>query len=438
MKIPEKGQDPESVLASMQDMRKQDADWRAGKTFSLVYFLDDEHTDLLKQAYTMFFSENGLSPMAFPSLRRFETEVISMVVDMLGGGPGAIGSMTSGGTESILMAVKAARQWAKANKPDIAKPEVILPITVHPAFEKAMHYFDLQPVHIPVGEDFRANVEEARKAVNKNTILMVGSSPSYPHGVIDPIEELASIAADNGILFHVDACLGGFLLPWLKKLGYPIPPFDLSVEGVTSMSADIHKYGFASKGASCVLYRDEELRKHQYFAYTQWPGGLYASPSATGTRPGGAIAAAWATLKHMGQDGYLATAKNIMNITERFKKGIEQIDGLRILGNPDMSVFAFTTDKGDIFALGDELENQGWHLDRQPGALHMMITPVHENVVDEFLSDLGSAAKKVASSSDGEVSGMAAMYGMVAALPDKGQAKEMVIEFFNQLMKPGA
>lgn len=422
----------------MQEMRKQDADWRAGKTFSLVYFLDDEHTQLLKDAYTMFFSENGLSPMAFSSLRRFETELISMVADMLGGGQAAIGSMTSGGTESILMAVKSARQWARANKPNISEPEVIVPITVHPAFEKAMHYFDLKPVHIPIGDDFRAEVEAAREAINENTILMVGSAPAYPHGVVDPIEELAAIADEHGILFHVDACLGGFLLPWLKKLGHPIPPFDLSVAGVTSISADIHKYGFASKGASCVVYKDEELRKHQYFAYTQWPGGLYASPSATGTRPGGAIAAAWATLQHMGQDGYLATAKKIMDITERFKKGIEEIDGLRILGKPNMSVFAFTTDKGDIFALGDELENKGWHLDRQPGSLHMMITPVHENVVDDFLSDLSTAAEKIATSSEAGVSGMAAMYGMVAALPDKGQAKDMVIEFFNQLMKPGA
>ncbi len=438
MKIPEEGTPPKDVLEKMKDMRKDDADWRAGKTFSLVYFLDDEHTDLLKNAYTMYFSENGLSPMAFSSLRRFETEVISMVADMLGGVPGAIGSMTSGGTESILMAVKSARQWARVNKPGIEKPEVILPITVHPAFEKAMHYFDLVPVHIPVRDDFRADVEEAKKAINENTILMVGSAPAYPHGVVDPIEDLASIALEKGLLFHVDSCLGGFLLPWLKKLGYPIPAFDLSVNGVTSISADIHKYGFASKGASCVIYKDEELRKHQYFAYTQWPGGLYASPSATGTRPGGAIAAAWATLQHLGQDGYLATAKKIMAITERFKSGIEKIDGLRILGKPDMSVFAFTTDKGDIFALGDELENRGWHLDRQPGSLHMMITPVHENIVDDFLSDLEEAANKVASMPAGDMSGMAAMYGMVAALPDQGQAKDMIVEFFNQLMKPGA
>ena len=317
MHIPPKGISPEKIISNMQQMRGQDADWRAGRTFSLVYFASEEHTRLLKDAYSMFFSENGLSPMAFPSLRRFETETIAMVADMLGGGPKTIGSMTSGGTESILMALKTARQWAREHKPDVTAPEAVLPITVHPAFEKAVHYFDIKPVHIPIGDDYRADVEAARKAVNDNTILIVGSAPAYPHGVVDPIADLAAIAQENGIPCHVDACLGGFLLPWLKKLGNPIPDFDFSVPGVTSISADIHKYGFAAKGASTVLYRDEELRKHQYFAYTEWPGGLYASPTATGTRPGGAIAAAWATLQHMGQDGYLEIARKIMDISER-------------------------------------------------------------------------------------------------------------------------
>ncbi len=437
MKIPESGLAPDAVLEEMRVKREQDADWRSGKTWSLVYFLDDEHTSLIKKAYQMFFSENGLSPMAFPSLRRFETEVISMTTEMLHGGPGAIGSMTSGGTESILMAVKAAREWARKNKPEVTQPEAVLPITIHPAFEKAMHYFDVKPVHIPITEDYRADVEAARRAVGDNTILMVGSAPAYPHGVVDPIAELAPIAAGHGILFHVDACLGGFLLPWLTELGHDIPAFDFQVPGVTSMSADIHKYGFAAKGASTVIYRDEELRRYQYFAYADWPGGLYASPSATGTRPGGAIAAAWATLRHLGRQGYLATAKKIMEITERLKNGIRDIEGLEILGRPQMSVFAFTSKRCNIFALGEEMEKRGWHLDLQPGALHMMVTPAHENIVEPFLTDLRRATEAAAAAGDQGAAGMAAMYGMLAAMPDRGQAKEMVLEFFNQLMKPG-
>jgi len=438
MKVPEKGISPDKVIEKMKQMREQDANWKAGKTWSLVYFASEEHTQLLKDAYNMFFSENGLSPMAFPSLRRFETEVIAMTAEMLGGGKEAIGSMTSGGTESILMAVKAAREWAKEHKPDVTQPEVVLPVTVHPAFEKAVHYFSIKPIHTPIKDDFRADVDAARAAVNENTILMVGSAPAYPHGVIDPITDLAAIAKEHGILFHVDACLGGFMLPWLKKLGHDIPDFDLSVPGVTSISADIHKYGFASKGASTVIYKDDSLRKHQYFAYAEWPGGLYASPSATGTRPGGAIAAAWATLQHLGEQGYLEIVEKIMKITNRLKEGIQAIDGLSILGKPDMSVLAFTIEKANVFALGEEMERRGWHLDRQPDGLHIMVTPVHEKIIEPFLQDLKESAAVVYEKGDDDLSPMAAMYGMVAAMPDKGQAKEMVLEFFNQLMKPGA
>jgi len=257
----------------------------------------------------LFFSENALNPTVFPSLRRMETEVVAMTAALLGGDEHTVGNMTSGGTESLLMAVLTAREWGRAHKPDVQAPEMVLPATAHPAFEKAAHYFGVRPVHVPVGPDLRADVERMRAAITPRTVLLVGSAPSYPHGVVDPIVEIAQVAQEHGLLCHVDACVGGFELPFLRRLGYPVPDFDFQVPGVTSMSADLHKYGYAAKGASVVLYRDSALRRHQFFAYTDWPGGVYASATLAGTRPAGPIAAAWAVLHYLGEEGYLALAE---------------------------------------------------------------------------------------------------------------------------------
>jgi sphinganine-1-phosphate aldolase len=245
--LPENGRSKEDVLKAMQAVREKDVKWQQGKAFSLVFYAGDQVADLLKEAYTLFFSENGLNPMAFPSLRKFETEVVAMSADLLGGDAQVCGNMTSGGTESILMAVKTAREWARTNKPEVSLPEMILPATAHPAFHKAAHYFGVKTVTIPVRPEFRADVEAARAAVNASTVLMVGSAPSYPQGVVDPIPELASIAREAGILMHVDACVGGFFLPFIRKLGYPVPEFDFGVPGVTSISADLHKYAYGQR-----------------------------------------------------------------------------------------------------------------------------------------------------------------------------------------------
>ena len=239
--------------------------------------------------------------------------------------------MTTGGTESILMAMLTAREWGRANKPKIKQPEVVLPSTAHPAFDKAAHYFGLKLVRVPVGGDLRADVDAMRRAVTVDTVLVVGSAPSYPHGVVDPIAEIAKLAQERKILCHVDACVGGMMLPFVRKLGYPVPDWDFRVPGVTSISVDLHKYGYAAKGASVILYRDKALRRHQLFASTDWPGGIYASPTMTGTRPGGAIAAAWAVLNFLGEDGYLRIADTVMRTTVRLRDGINALDGLRIV-----------------------------------------------------------------------------------------------------------
>ena len=436
-KLPDNGIKKQDVISLMRELRATDADWRNAKTWSLVYFAGDEILDTAKEAYSMFFSENGLNPMAFPSLKKFENEAVAMAASMLNGGPDAAGTLSSGGTESILLAVKTARDYGKSKDPGLKEPEMVLPITAHPAFEKAGHYFGVKSVHIPIRDDLRADVKAAASAVNKNTVLMVGSAACYPYGVVDPISEMAEIAKEKNILFHTDACLGGFILPFLKKLGHKIPDFDFSVPGVTSISADIHKYGYAAKGASTVIYRTGALRKFQFYIYTDWPGGIYPSPTMLGTRPGGAIAAAWAVMNHLGVDGYTRLAAEAMSVTQKLIDGINSIPGLKVMGKPDMSVFAFNSDKINIFELGDLMEAKGWQLDRlqMPPALHMIVTPNHAKIIEPFLNDLRVAAKQLEGKGKTEVGGMAAVYGMIGTLPDRTAAKSLVLDFLDDIFK---
>ncbi|MBN1138536.1 MAG: aspartate aminotransferase family protein [Anaerolineae bacterium] len=477
MPFPSNRTPADQILARMRQAREHDAKWHEGRVWSLVYHAGDEMTDLLKEAYTLFFSENGLNPMVFPSLRQFEAEVVAMTANLLGGDDETAGSMTAGGTESILMAVKTSRDWARAERPAVTAPEMILPQTAHPAFHKAGHYFGVRPVVIPVGPDLRADVAAARAAINPNTILMVGSAPSYPHGVVDPIADLAEIAQENGLLCHADACVGGFMLPFVRKLGYPVPNFDLRVAGVTSMSADLHKYGYAAKGASVILYRNRHLRRYQFHVYADWPGGVYASPGMAGTRPGGPIAAAWAILNYLGEEGYLALTNTVMKTARKLQDGIRAIPELQILGEPVMSIMAIASDRLNVFEIGDEMALRGWILDRQqfPPSLHLTVTPAHAQTADQFLADLcqvvrvvkrpsrarlsrslqvrlAQAAARVlpprlmsrltrrSSGTGGGALGAggrsAALYGMMATLPNRGDLHEVVLDLLDQLTGP--
>ena len=420
------------VLEQMRGMRSEDARWQEGRTWSLVYNAGEDLRRVAAEAYTEFMSENGLSPLAFPSLRRFEAEVLAIAAELFHG-EGAAGTMTGGGTESILMAVKTARDFARAER-GITEPELVLPASVHPAFQKAAHYFGVKPINVPVGADLRADVAAMRAALTPRTVLLVGSAPSYPHGVIDPITELAALAREKGVLCHVDACLGGFLLPFARRLGHAIADFDFAVPGVTSLSADLHKYGYAAKGASVVLYRTPELRRYQFFTYAGWSGGIYASPSMAGTRPGGAIAAAWAVLKYLGEEGYLRLSRTVLDTARALREGIAAVPGLRLLGAPSLSIFAFTSDQLDIYALGDAMEARGWKLDRQmsPPALHLMVTPAHAAVVEPFLGDLRACAAGLL---NGEPApeGSAALYGMLGSMPDRSEAEGVLLQFMDGL-----
>ncbi|MEW5739670.1 MAG: aspartate aminotransferase family protein [Myxococcota bacterium] len=434
--LPKNGTPSKEVLAALREKHREDVNWKAGRTFSLVYFAGDEVSQLLKDAYAEFMSENGLSPVAFPSLRQMETEVVSMAASLLGGDDEVAGTMTSGGTDSIMMAMKAAREWGR--KKGIARPRVVAPHSAHPAFDKAAHYFDIELSHAPVGNDFRVDVNAMERLIDERTVLLVGSAPSYPQGVVDDIPAIAALAKARGLLCHVDACLGGFFLPFAKRLGRPVPPWDFQVDGVTSISADLHKYGYAAKGASVVLHRNAALRRNQFFTYSGWNGGLYASPSFCGTRPGGAIAAAWAVMTHLGEEGYLARTRSVLDTTAKLLAGIRATPGLSVMGEPVGGVFAFTSDSLNVYELGDAMDARGWKLDRQqkPPALHCMITPAHEQVADVFLSDLRDCVARL-QKGEPAPEGSAAMYGMVGAVPEQQQVDDFLLDFLDGLFPRG-
>jgi glutamate/tyrosine decarboxylase-like PLP-dependent enzyme len=391
--LPERGIPRAALLAAMKERKARDADWRGARTFSLVYPAGPEVDEILHDAANLYLHENALNPLRFPSLREMEIEVVADTAALLSAPEGAGGCMTSGGTESIIMAVYAARERARAER-GVERGTLVAPRSAHPAFAKAAKYLSLEHRQIPLGPDLRADLAEAERLVDDRTVLVVGSAPNYPFGTVDPIPELAALAARRGISMHVDGCLGGFLLPFWERLGEPVPPFDFRVPGVATMSADVHKYGYCVKGASVLVHRDEShLAKYQRFLYTDWPGGLYFSQAIAGTRAAAPIAAAWAVTRRLGIDGYLALARRVREATRAIQAGIAEIAGLRLLGAPVMSVFAFTSDAADPFAIADRLEERGWCVDRQknPDALHLMLSPRHADVADEFVADLRAA-----------------------------------------------
>jgi glutamate/tyrosine decarboxylase-like PLP-dependent enzyme len=410
--IPEHGRAADELLDQIRAMHAEDIDWRGGRAFSLVYNSGDEELErVLEEVARTYLHDNALNPFKYPSLLRMEQEIIAMACGLLGAPP-RTGAVTSGGTTSIFCAVQVARDDARAR--GVAEPQLVTASTAHPAFAKAAKYLDVEQIRVPVGEDGRADTAAMVDAMGPHTGLVVGSAPCYPYGVIDPIAHLAEAAAERGVLFHTDACLGGWLLPWWERLGQPVPPWDFRVPGVTSISADMHKYGYTFKGASFVAYRTRELLERQIFWYDDWPGGLYASSTPAGTRPAPPIAGAWAAINHLGVDGYLRMAGQVLEATTRFRAGIDAIDGLTVPKEPDMSVMEVAPDASsdvavDINGVGDVMDDRGWHLDRQQGGLHIMLSPYHLQVADQFLADLADAV-----AAHGASRGKAATYGGVA------------------------
>ena len=437
--LPEEGVAREDVLRELRTLDDREAGrWQDGYVSGAVYHGDPQHIAFLNEAYAITSQTNPLHSDLWPSIAKYEAEIVSMTADMLGArkavDASVCGSVASGGTESILLAMRSYRDWARDTK-GIRAPELVVPTTAHAAFDKAAQYFGIKLVKVPVSSDFRADVAATKKAINRHTICVVGSAVSFPHGVIDPIEELSELARERGIGFHTDACLGGFILPWAEQLGYDIAPFDFRLPGVTSMSCDTHKYGYAAKGSSVVLYRNHELRHYQYYTVADWPGGLYFSPTFAGSRPGGLSAACWAAMVSIGRNGYLDASRRILETGARIRAGIESIPELRVLGDP-LWVIAFSSAELDIYRVLDFMTERNWNLNglHKPPSVHLAVTLRHteEGVADRFLKDLRDAVEQVKSQPE-QAGGMAPIYGMASTVPVQGVVTDLLERYLDVL-----
>ena len=380
-------------LATMAGEEDRIAD--LGRVSGSIYHGGHDHYAFLTEAFRLFAHANVLQRDMYPSATKLEAEIVAMTASMLHGDANTCGVVTFGGTESLINPMLAYRDRARKEK-GITEPEVIIPMTAHVALEKAGHVLGIKVLRAPLAGDWRVDVDWVRRHVNANTIALVGSAPNYAHGLIDPIEQLAEIALERGIGLHVDACLGGFILPWGEELGHSIPRFDFRVPGVTSLSADTHKFGYALKGTSVLLYRDADLRHYQYFNYPDWPGGIYFSPGLAGSRSGGLVAATWAAMVSLGEAGYLEIARGIFDTANRIRDGVMSIHGLEVIGDPTFLV-AFRSPEVNIYHVNDHLIAKGWRLNalHLPPALHFCVTRPNTatGVADAFLDDLREAVE---------------------------------------------
>nr|XP_019014579.1 sphinganine-1-phosphate aldolase [Kwoniella pini CBS 10737]OCF53360.1 sphinganine-1-phosphate aldolase [Kwoniella pini CBS 10737] len=418
-KLPEQGRSKDWLESEWDNLKKLErGDVNAGRVSGAVYHGGDELNEIINQAMAKFVVSNPLHPDVFPGVRKMESEVVSIVLNLFNG-PNGAGTTTSGGTESILMAVKTYRDWAKATK-GINRPEMVIPSTAHAAFWKASQYFKIKLHVIPVDEiSRRADVKAMKRAINPNTIMLVGSAPNYPDGAIDPIPALAALARRHDIGLHVDCCLGSFILPFMEKAGFglDIEPFDFRVKGVTSISCDTHKYAFCPKGSSVIMYHSPELRRYQYYIMTDWEGGVYASPSMAGSRPGSILAGAWAVLNYIGEDGYTQSCREIITASRTFIQGLKErfSEDLFVLGDPKACVVAFGSKTINVYAVGDGMSKRGWHLSAlggEIGGLHMAFTRLSAQKVDKLLDDLDIVIKGIKASPDAQKGDLVALYGL--------------------------
>lgn len=405
MKMAEQGRAWDEIREDMQARGAGDAKWRDGRTAVYVFNAGDEIAAIQKEAYAAFMSENGLGPLAFPSLAQMEKDVVSMGLGLLHGPEGSTGAMTSGGTDSITMAIKTARDYARSNGRARERANIVLPYSAHLAFDKAAHLMDIEVRRIPVRTDgsFEADVAAMGSACDDDTIMMVGSAPNFPHGIIDPIEALSDVAESKGIWLHVDACVGGYFAPFARMNGVSVPAFDFEVPGVHSMSADLHKYGYAAKGASTVLFRSEDLFEFMPFDMHQWSGAPMKTPTLAGTRPGGAISAAWAVMNHLGVEGYKRLQGQVCATRVRVEEGVKRL-GFEVLGNPMLGLIAFRHPDHHAFAIYGEIYRRGWFtsVTKEPPSLHLMLSPKHADFIDDYLVDLEASLKAVAGAADAE------------------------------------
>lgn len=435
--LPAQGLSQKELLDKIREYETlSEVDWTKGKVSGAVYWGDEKLTDLLVKVYGEFAWSNPLHPDLFPGVRKMEAEVVRMTCALFNGGPDSCGTVTSGGTESILMACKAYRDMA--HERGIKHPEIIAPVSVHAAFDKAAHYFGMKLIHIPLDKKtMKVDVKAMKRAISRNTAMLVCSAPQFPHGIMDPVIEVAKLAVKYNIPFHVDACLGGFLIVFMEKAGFKLEPFDFRVKGVTSISADTHKYGYAPKGSSVVLYSDKKFRHYQYFVAPDWQGGIYASPTIAGSRPGGIIAACWATMMYMGEKGYVEATKKVVETARKIKAGIRQIDGMFVFGDPEVSVVALGSDVFDIFRLSNALTSKGWNLNtlQFPSSIHICVTMLHTQpgVAEQFIGDVKREVAIIMKNPKEKTTGMGAIYGMAQSIPDRSMVAEISQGFLDCL-----
>ncbi len=402
---------PEIVIAALEDLRATDVDWRNGRAFSLTYLATPEALELSERAYAMYAGENALNVAAFPSLRRMQSEVLGFVSELFHAPSGAAGFMTSGGTESLLMVSYAAKQ----RRPDVVRPNIVLPASAHAAFEKACAYFGIESRRVPVRDDWRADPRAMADAIDDATVLIVASAPQYPQGVVDPIAEIGEIASSRGVPFHVDSCIGGMVLAFLDPFASGERPFDFRVDGVTSISVDLHKYGYAAKGSGVIVYRSRELRDKQVFVTDNWLGGMYGSSGVLGTKSGGPIASAWAMMTHFGREGYAELASRTRATTLLLADAINAINPLFVMTKPDSTLICFGSSDPAVpaHAVADALATRGWWVDRQspPATLHMTVSAHHDKVVGDFVAALRASVGDVRASNTS--TGHGGAYGTV-------------------------
>ena len=398
--MPKHGQAWPELKTEMINRGSGDAKWREGKTAVYVFNAGEDVARVQKEAYTLYMSENGLGPAAFPSLKQMEDEVIGMGLSLLHAPETGVGSITSGGTDSITMAIKAARDYHRSKHPSpaIQKLNIVAPFSAHPAFDKAAQMMDLELRRIACGPNLLADPAAMSAAIDANTMMIVGSAPCFPYGLIDPIEALGQIAERGNKWLHVDACVGGYIAPFVRMNGADIKPFDFEVNGVSSMSADLHKYGYCAKGASSVLFRSEDLMAHMIFDCDGWPGGRMITPTLSGTRPGGAISAAWAVMNYLGIEGYKSKQKMVTDARETIEEGVKAL-GFEILGTPQVGIVAFSHPTENVFAVYKQMYKRGWFtsLTTEPRSLHLMLSPFHAEVTDIYLMDLKNSLEQVMS-----------------------------------------
>nr|XP_003704170.1 PREDICTED: sphingosine-1-phosphate lyase [Megachile rotundata]XP_012142599.1 PREDICTED: sphingosine-1-phosphate lyase [Megachile rotundata]XP_012142600.1 PREDICTED: sphingosine-1-phosphate lyase [Megachile rotundata] len=438
VKLPDKGLDPKNILDKVTEcVQLGNYDWKSGKVSGAIYRIDTDLLRLMGDIYSIASYTNPLHPDVFPGICKMEAEVVRMACNLFHGDEESCGTMTSGGTESILLACKTYRDYARQVK-GIKHPEMVMPATAHSAFDKAAQYLKIKTRIVPVNTNsYTVCMKAMERAITRNTIMLVGSAPNFPYGTMDNIEAISKLGVKYNIPVHVDACLGGFLICFMSDAGFNVPPFGFELPGVTSISADTHKYAYAPKGSSIILYRNKKLRHHQYTITTDWPGGIYGSPTVSGSRAGGIIASCWAALMYFGYDGYLEATKKIIDTTRYIEQRLRKMDGIFIFGTPATSVIAMGSNDFHIYKLSEALNAKGWNLNtlQFPSGIHICVTYVHTQpgVADQFLSDVEAELHVALQNPKSPVEGSLAIYGMSQSIPDRSIVGDFVKCFLDAM-----